>query len=57
MKFFNRDGQEFIRVADLQICGEKLTDAELDDMLTGIEIDSDGKFKYQEFVDQMISGI
>ena len=57
MKFFNRDGQEFIRVADLQICGEKLTDAELDDMLAGIEIDSDGKFKYQEFVDQMISGI
>ena len=57
---FDRDGQGFIRAAELRHMmtnlGEKLSDQEVDDMIREAGIDNDGQFRYQEFVDRMISG-
>ena len=57
---FDRDGQGFIRAAELRHMmtnlGEKLSDQEVGDMIREAGIDNDGQFRYQEFVDRMISG-
>merc|ERR1712106_633732 len=57
---FDRDGQGFIRAAELRHMmtnlGEKLSDQEVDDMIREAGIDNDGQFRYQDFVDRMVSG-
>eukprot|EP01115_Flamella_aegyptia_P011039 TRINITY_DN50336_c0_g1_i1.p1 TRINITY_DN50336_c0_g1~~TRINITY_DN50336_c0_g1_i1.p1 ORF type:complete len:155 (-),score=61.57 TRINITY_DN50336_c0_g1_i1:201-665(-) len=57
-KVFDKDLDGRISVAELRHVmtnlGEKLSDAEVDEMLREANIDDEGFVKYQEFVDMMI---
>ncbi|XP_023235437.1 calmodulin-like [Centruroides sculpturatus] len=58
-KIFDRDNTGYIIVAELRHVltnlGEKLTDEEMDELLREVEIDNEGRIKYQEFVDMVTS--
>ena len=59
LRVFDKDGNGFINSAELRhvltSLGEKLTDDEVDALLTGIE-DSQGQVNYEEFVKMVMSG-
>ena len=56
---FEKDANGFISVAQLRHLmtnvGEKLTDAEVDEMVRELDVDGDGKVNYEEFVTMMTS--
>lgn len=58
-KRFDRDNSGFIDTKELRRCltsmGEALTMRQVDDMLSGLDVNSDGKVDFQEFVDYMTS--
>ena len=56
---FDRDGNGFISSAELRhvvtSLGEKLTDEEVDELITEVDVDGDGQINYAEFVRMMTS--
>ena len=58
-KVFDRDGDGFINAAELRTSmmnlGEKLMDAEVDEMINEADIDGDGVINYDEFVKMMMA--
>mmetsp|Transcript_50815 Transcript_50815/g.91737 ORF Transcript_50815/g.91737 Transcript_50815/m.91737 type:complete len:477 (+) Transcript_50815:62-1492(+) len=58
-KVFDRDGTGFISAAELRHVmvqlGEKVTDDEIDDMISEADVDGDGQINYEEFVRLMMS--
>ena len=34
--------------------GEKLTDAEVDELLKGVEVDNDGEIDYKKFIEDVL---
>merc|ERR1712070_1144256 len=58
-RVFDKDGNGFTSAAELRhimtTLGEKVTDAELDEMLGMAEIDGDGQINYEEYVKQMMA--
>ena len=54
-----KDGNGFISAAELRHVmtnlGEKLTDAEVNEMIGEADIDGDGQVNYEEFVSMMMS--
>merc|ERR1712012_559760 len=58
---FDRAGTGFISAAEMRDLmlhlpnGEKLTEADLDEMVREADIDGDGQINYEEFVKRMIS--
>ena len=58
-KVFDRDGNGFISSAELRhvvtSLGEKLTDEEVDELITEVDVDGDGQINYAEFVRMMTS--
>ncbi|XP_067134715.1 calmodulin-like [Centruroides vittatus] len=58
-KIFDQNNTGYIKVAELRHAltnlGEKLTDEEMDELLRDVEIDNQGRIKYQEFVDMVTS--
>nr|CAA76405.1 calmodulin [Geodia cydonium] len=59
LKVFDKEGNGFINSAELRhvltSLGEKLNDEEVDQLLQGIEIDSQGQVNYEDFV-KMVTG-
>jgi len=57
-RVFDKEGTGFISAAELRHVminlGEKLTDAELDELMQEIEV-KDGRIKYEEFVKTLMS--
>lgn len=57
-RVFDKDGNGFTSAAELRhimtTLGEKMTDAELDEMLDMAEVDGDGQINYEEYVKQMM---
>lgn len=60
-KVFDKDGNGFISAAELRHVmtnlGEKLSDAEVDEMIREADVDGDGQINYDEFVKMMISKV
>lgn len=60
-KVFDKDGNGFISAAELRHVmtnlGEKLSDAEVDEMIREADVDGDGQINYDEFVTMMISKV
>jgi len=58
-KVFDKDGNGFISAAELRHVmtnlGEKLSDAEVDEMIREADVDGDGQINYDEFVDMMMA--
>ncbi|GAA5965541.1 hypothetical protein JCM8115_001565 [Rhodotorula mucilaginosa] len=58
-KVFDKDGNGFISAAELRHVmtnlGEKLSDAEVDEMIREADTDGDGQINYDEFVKMMMS--
>ena len=58
-RVFDRDGSGWISAAELRHVliniGEKLTDAEVDEMICEADVDGDGQINYEEFVKMMMS--
>ncbi|KAF9405635.1 hypothetical protein BGZ94_003433 [Podila epigama] len=58
-KVFDKDGNGFISSAELRHVltnlGERLTDAEVDEMIHEVDVDGDGQINYDEFVRMMMS--
>lgn len=58
-KVFDKDGNGFISAVELRHImtnlGEKLTDEEVDEMLTEADPDGDGQINYDEFVKVMMA--
>ncbi|KAF9368730.1 hypothetical protein CPB97_004299 [Podila verticillata] len=58
-KVFDKDGNGFISAAELRHVltnlGERLTDAEVDEMIHEADVDGDGQINYDEFVRMMMS--
>lgn len=56
-KVFDKDGNGFISAAELRLVmtnlGEKMTDAEVDEMILEADLDGDGQINYEEFVRMM----
>ncbi len=56
---FDRDGNGYIDAKELRLAmtrlGEKLTDAEVDDMIKDADKNGDGKVDYKEFAAMMMS--
>ena len=54
---FDRDANGFINNADLRLVmnnlGEKLTDAEIEEMIRGADLDGDGQVSYDDFANMM----
>merc|ERR1711988_482334 len=59
-KVFDRDGNGFISAAELRHVmsnlGEKITDEEMDEMVSEAAVDSNGGINYEEFVKMMMGG-
>lgn len=60
-KVFDKDGNGYISAAELRHVmtnlGEKLSDAEVDEMIREADVDGDGQINYEEFVRMMISKV
>lgn len=58
-KVFDKDGSGYIAQGELRYVltnlGEKLSDAEVDELLKGVEVDSNGRVNYEIFVDVILS--
>ena len=58
-KVFDKDGNGFISAAELRHVmtnlGEKLSDAEVDEMIREADVDGDGQVNYEEFVKMMVA--
>ena len=58
-RVFDKDGNGFISASELRHVmnnlGEKLTDAEVDEMIREADVDGDGQVNYDEFVKMMRS--
>ncbi|KAI1295251.1 hypothetical protein EDD11_007875 [Mortierella claussenii] len=58
-KVFDKDGNGYISVGELRYVltnlGEKLSDAEVDELLKGVEVDKSGKVNYEEFVKMILA--
>lgn len=56
---FDKDGTGYIGVGELRYIltslGEKLTDAEMDDVLKGVNVTRDGNVNYIEFVKSVLA--
>jgi len=56
-KVFDRDGNGFVNAAELRHVmtnlGEKLTDEEVDEMIRGVNVDTDGHVNYEDWVQVM----
>jgi len=56
---FDKENTGFVDTIELRKClttmGEALTESQVDDMLEGLDINSDGKVEFQEFVNYMLS--
>uniref|UniRef100_A0A251U859 Putative EF-hand domain pair n=1 Tax=Helianthus annuus TaxID=4232 RepID=A0A251U859_HELAN len=59
-KVIDKDGTGYVVVADLKhiltSIGEKLEPAEFDEWIREIDVGSDGKIKYEEFIARMVGG-
>ncbi|RKP06686.1 hypothetical protein THASP1DRAFT_25039 [Thamnocephalis sphaerospora] len=57
---FDKEGNGFISAGELRYVltnlGERLTDAEVDLLLRGVDKDQDGNINYEEFVKKLMSG-
>lgn len=55
---FDKDGTGKVTVGDIRYMltglGEKLTDAEVDELLRGVEIDADGGIDYRKFIEDIL---
>lgn len=58
-KIFDKNGDSFITRSELKSAmkkiGEKMTDADVDDMIRAADLDKDGKVNYEEFVNALAS--
>ncbi|KAF9309391.1 hypothetical protein BG003_009802 [Podila horticola] len=58
-KVFDKDNSGYISQGELRYVltnlGEKLSDAEVDELLKGVEVDSNGRVNYELFVDLILS--
>ncbi|KAK1415355.1 hypothetical protein QVD17_31136 [Tagetes erecta] len=59
-KVIDKDGTGYVVVADLKhiltSIGEKLEPAEFDEWIREIDVGSDGKIKYEDFIARMVGG-
>ena len=59
-KVFDQEGKGTMSVPELKnvMCslGEKMTDEEVDDMVSDVKLDGDGRFNYAELVKIMMAG-
>ncbi|CAI4061714.1 hypothetical protein SKDZ_07G1520 [Saccharomyces kudriavzevii ZP591] len=55
---FDKESTGKVSVGDLRYMltglGEKLTDAEVDELLKGVEVDSDGEIDYKKFIEDVL---
>ncbi|CAO3566431.1 unnamed protein product [Mortierella alpina] len=58
-KVFDKEGNGYISVGELRYVltnlGEKLSDAEVDELLKGVEVDKGSKVNYEDFVKMILS--
>ncbi|KAF9425100.1 hypothetical protein BGZ76_003413, partial [Entomortierella beljakovae] len=58
-KVFDKEGNGYIAVGELRYVltnlGEKLTDAQVDELLKGINTDNSGKVNYEDFVKMILA--
>ncbi|GJJ74566.1 hypothetical protein EMPS_06924 [Entomortierella parvispora] len=58
-KVFDKEGNGFISAGELRYVltslGEKLTDAEVDELMKGVETDNSGKVNYEDFVKMILA--
>ncbi|KAF9171109.1 hypothetical protein BGX21_002712 [Mortierella sp. AD011] len=58
-KVFDKEGNGFIPVGEFRYVltnlGEKLSDAQVDELLKGVEVDKNGKINYEEFVKMIMA--
>ncbi|KAF9201548.1 hypothetical protein BGZ59_002650 [Podila verticillata] len=58
-KVFDKDGSGYIPQGELRYVltnlGEKLTDAEVDELVKGVDVDSNGRINYEIFVDLILA--
>ncbi|XP_075396736.1 calmodulin-alpha-like [Tenrec ecaudatus] len=58
-RIFDKDGRGYISVAELRHVmtnlGEKLTDEEINEMITEADVHGEGEVNYEEFVHKMVS--
>lgn len=56
---FDKEGNGYIGAGELRYVltslGEKLTDEEVDELLKGVQVGSDGNIHYESFVRQILS--
>lgn len=59
LRVFDKDGNGFIAAGELRhvltSLGERLSDEEVDQLLQGVEHDSQGQINYEEFVKLIMS--
>ena len=55
---FDKESTGKVSVGDLRYMltglGEKLTDAEVDELLKGVEVDSNGEIDYKKFIEDVL---
>ncbi|KAF9361428.1 hypothetical protein BGX34_007138 [Mortierella sp. NVP85] len=58
-KVFDKEGNGHITVGEMRYVltnlGEKLTDAEVDELLKGVEVDKSGRVNYTDFVNMILA--
>ena len=56
---FDRDGSGKISVGELRYTltclGERMSDAEVDDLLRGVKVDAEGRIDYAQFVRDILA--